>query len=552
MNLENDDLEKIILKNAILHEGKADLKTIVNKLLGNHPELRGNVGELMKDLKPAIERINSLSLDQQVELVRGKYPDIIETKKPTEEKRLPDLKNVRGRVVMRLAPSPSGPLHLGHSRMCILNDEYVKRYGGELILRIEDTNPNNIYKPAYEMIREDAEWLGVNVTQYLIQSERMELYYERARELIKMQYAYMCSCESEDFKKKLIKSEACPHRDLSVNESMELFNKIVKEGPTGFPPVLVIKTDLKHPNPAIRDWIAFRYIKEKHPHTGSKYHFYPLMNFSVAIDDHELGLTNIIRGMDHLNNTERQKYIFKYFNWNLPEYFHYGLINIADTILSTTTMRKGIQSGEFVGWDDVRLATLRALKSRGYQPGTFRKYWIDSGLNDVNSEFSWEIFNSINKQFIDKIADRYFFVSDPVTIKVESSPETDVRIPLYPRDDSRGFRIHKIGSNPKLVVERKDLESIADGVEIRLKDLYNIKKENGRFIYTGTENKGDRKKIIHWLQEDSPNFKVVMPDASEFRGKIERNGLNANGIIQFERFGFVNKKSVEFGLFLHK
>ena len=552
MNLENDDLEKIILKNAILHAGKADLKTIVNKMLGNHPELRGMVGELMKDLKPAIERINSLSLDQQVELVRSKYPDIIETKKPTEERRLPDLKNVRGRVVMRLAPSPSGPLHLGHSRMCILNDEYVKRYGGELILRIEDTNPNNIYKPAYEMIREDAEWLGVNVTQYLIQSERMELYYERARELIRMQYAYMCSCESEDFKKKLIKSEACPHRDLSVNESMELFNKIVKEGPTGFPPVLVIKTDLKHPNPAIRDWIAFRYIKGDHPHTGSKYHFYPLMNFSVAIDDHELGLTNIIRGMDHLNNTERQKYIFKYFNWNLPEYFHYGLINIADTILSTTTMRKGIQSGEFVGWDDVRLATLRALKSRGYQPGTFRKYWIDSGLNDVNSEFSWEIFNSINKQFIDKIADRYFFVSDPVTIKVESSPETDVRIPLYPRDDSRGFRIHKIGSNPKLVVERKDLESLADGVELRLKDLYNIKKENGRFIYTGTENKGDRKKIIHWLQEDSPNFKVVMPDASEFRGKIERNGLNANGIIQFERFGFVNKKSVEFGLFLHK
>ena len=552
MNLENDDLEKIILKNAILHEGKADLKTIVNKMLGSHPELRGNVGELMKDLKPVIERINSLSLDQQVELVRSKYPDIIETKKPTEERRLPDLKNVRGKVVMRLAPSPSGPLHLGHSRMCILNDEYVKRYGGELILRIEDTNPNNIYKPAYEMIREDAEWLGVNVTQYLIQSERMELYYERARELIKMQYAYMCSCESEDFKKKLIKSEACPHRDLSVNESMELFNKIVKEGPTGFPPVLVIKTDLKHPNPAIRDWIAFRYIKGDHPHTGSKYHFYPLMNFSVAIDDHELGLTNIIRGMDHLNNTERQKYIFKYFNWNLPEYFHYGLINIADTILSTTTMRKGIQSGEFVGWDDVRLATLRALKSRGYQPETFRKYWIDSGLNDVNSEFSWEIFNSINKQFIDKIADRYFFVSDPVTIKVESSPETDVRIPLYPRDDSRGFRIHKIGSNPKLVVERKDLESLADGVEIRLKDLYNIKKENGRFVYTGTENKGDRKKIIHWLQEDSPNFKVVMPDASEFRGKIERNGLNANGIIQFERFGFVNKKSVEFGLFLHK
>ena len=483
MNSLNTDIEKNVLKNAIEHDGRAELKSVVNKLLGSYPELRSSIKDLMADINLSISKINSMSIEEQISLANEKYSDILIVEKKNEEHHLPDLKNVKGKVVMRMAPSPSGPLHIGHSRMLILNDEYVKRYGGELILRIEDTNPNNIYPQAYDMIQEDTRWLDVNFTQFVIQSERMELYYKRARELILMGKAYICKCRVEDFKRDLMESKACPHRNLPPEMMVEQFDQIITGQDKDLKPVLVIKTDLNHPNPAVRDWIAFRVIETPHPHTGKKYRFYPLMNFSVAVDDHELELTHVIRGMDHLNNTERQKYIFNYFKWDIPEYFHYGLINIQDAILSTTSMRKGIEAGEYRGWDDVRLATLLALRRRGYQKETFRKYWIDSGLNDVNSDFSWEIFNSMNRQFIDHSANRYFFVSDPVKVKINGSPETESMIPLYPKESERGFRKYSLGKDQTLYLQKSDINDAKEDDTVRLKDLYNIIYKDGAWHY---------------------------------------------------------------------
>ncbi len=551
MNSLNTDIEKNVLKNAIEHDGRAELKSVVNKLLGSYPELRSSIKDLMADINLSISKINSMSIEEQISLANEKYSDILIVEKKNEEHHLPDLKNVKGKVVMRMAPSPSGPLHIGHSRMLILNDEYVKRYGGELILRIEDTNPNNIYPQAYDMIQEDTRWLDVNFTQFVIQSERMELYYKRARELILMGKAYICKCRVEDFKRDLMESKACPHRNLPPEMMVEQFDQIITGHDKDLKPVLVIKTDLNHPNPAVRDWIAFRVIETPHPHTGKKYRFYPLMNFSVAVDDHELELTHVIRGMDHLNNTERQKYIFNYFKWDIPEYFHYGLINIQDAILSTTSMRKGIEAGEYRGWDDVRLATLLALRRRGYQKETFRKYWIDSGLNDVNSDFSWEIFNSMNRQFIDHSANRYFFVSDPVKVKINGSPETESMIPLYPKESERGFRKYSLGKDQTLYLQKSDINDAKENDTVRLKDLYNIIYKDGAWHYLDSENK-TRRKIIHWVKDDSPEFEVYKPDGTTDRGFIESDAVKANGIVQFERYAFVNKTSERYALYLHK
>jgi glutamyl-tRNA synthetase len=548
----NSDIEKLVLKNAIMHDGKADVGSVVNKFVGVFPEMKPRIREVMGEIKASVERINSLSIDEQMNLATGKYPEILVDEKKSNEHPLAQLKNVKGRVVMRMAPSPSGPLHLGHTRMCILNDEYVKRYGGELILRIEDTNPNNIYPPAYDMIPEDNKWLGVNFTSLVIQSERIPLYYERAQELIMMGKAYMCTCDVEEFKRDLMNSTACPHREMKPEEHLEMFRNVINGKEKSKSPVLIIKTDLFHPNPAVRDWIAFRVIDKEHPHTGKRFRFYPLMNFSVAIDDHELGLTHVIRGSDHINNTERQKYIFRYFGWEIPEYFHYGTIHIGDTILKTSLMRKGIESGQYIGWDDVQLATVRALARRGYKPETFRKYWIDSGLKDVNSDFSWDIFNSINRQFIDKSSNRYFFVPNPVKIRVEDAPETISNIPLYPNDDSRGYRKYSVERNPVISVPGSDLKDLGEGEIIRLKDLYNIKKEGESFKFAGKENTGSRKRIIQWVPGDGIEFSILKPDGTTDTGVVEPLLLNKRGIFQMERYAFINVVGDHTGLFLHR
>ena len=174
-----EDLRNIILKyalqNAILHNGKANYKAVMGKIMAENPSLRPRAKELIGEVKKIVEEINSLSLEEQKKELEEIAPELLERKKKEEKKELEDLPKVHGSVRMRLAPSPSGPMHIGQSRMAILNDEYVKKYGGKLFLRIEDTNPHNILPEAYDMIPEDLEWLGVKVHEIVIQSDRFEL-----------------------------------------------------------------------------------------------------------------------------------------------------------------------------------------------------------------------------------------------------------------------------------------------------------------------------------------------------------------------------------------
>ena len=164
--------------------------------------------------------------------------------------------------------------------------------------------------------------------------------------------------------------------------------------------IVVIKTDLEDPNPALRDFVALRVVEDSHPRQLTKYRLWPLYNYAVAIDDYHLGITHVLRGKDHLNNTLKQKWIYKYLEWDEPEYIHYGLVSIPNTNLKTSKIRESINNGEFSGWDDCRLATLKGLARRGYRPETFLKYWENSGLKEVDIKFSWQNFDAMNKDII--------------------------------------------------------------------------------------------------------------------------------------------------------
>ena len=553
--MENSTLRKAIEKhaisNALDHEGKANTGSVVSRILGEFPDLRSRVGEIMPLINETVKRINSMQVQDQLSMAQNEFPEILVKEKKVQEHHLPELRNVKGKVVMRLAPSPSGPLHIGHSRMAILNDEYVRRYGGELILRIEDTNPANIDPIAYEQIPRDLEWLGVNVTDTVVQSDRMVLYYEEARNLISMGKMYACSCKPEFFKEMLQKSEACPHRETSPESNLEQFENAVSGKMKSREAVFVMKTDLRHPNPSVRDWIAFRIIDAPHPRQGKKFRLYPLMNFSVAVDDHLLGLTHVIRGKDHINNTEKQKYIFHYNRWKLPEYYHYGLVDFPDVILKTSIIKKGIQAGEYKGWDDIRLGTLMAFRRRGYRKETFRKYWVDSGMREIDSEFSKEIFDSIDRGIIEPTTPRLFFMKDPVSVKISGSPEMEVSFPNHPTNSGMGARSYRIGADPSVSVCKDDWAPLEIGETIRLKDFCNISKTVNGAEYVGREPvKGI--KIVQWGPEESSDFKVYRTDGTVDTGLIEPSGKGARGVYQFERYGFVNIATNSEAYFLHR
>ncbi len=541
------EIYKFALQNAVKFGGKANTGAVIGKIVSQKPELKDKISEVAKEVNEVVKKVNAMKIEKQTYELKRAAPDMLEEKKHEKKHELPKLKNTEGKVVMRFAPSPSGPLHIGHAFVLSINSEYCRHYNGELILRIEDTNPDNIYSKSYEMIPEDANWVTKNnIKKVIVQSDRLEIYYRYAEQLINMAKAYVCTCDPTYFKTLSEQMTACPCRELSANEHNGKWKAMFDEYKQG-QAVLRIKTDLKHKNPAMRDWAAFRINDSEHPRAGNKYRVWPLMNFAVAIDDHELSVTHTVRGKDHVDNEKRQKYIFDYFSWKVPEHQYIGRINFEGMIVSCSETRKLIESGKYTGWDDVRIPFLQALKKRGYQPDAFIRYALDIGitLNDKNvpKDDFFKTLNAFNKEIIDYASDRYFFVENPVKIEIKNAPEKEVRIALYPDDEKRGFR--EFGTKNVFYIAKKDFDELKEKKIYRLMDCLNFVRKGKSFEFHSEEyeifkEKGE--KIMHWVPEETGNFDVdvLMPDASLISGIGEKNlvKLKEGEVCQLERFGF--------------
>jgi glutamyl-tRNA synthetase len=543
-------LKKYALQNALRYNGKANANAVLGKVLAEQPTLRDNINEIKSKISDIIDLVNSQSLSLQKEELFKLAPDLIDKKKePVKERILQELKNVGDKVVMRFAPGPSGPLHIGHARAAVLNDEYCKKYDGKLILRLEDTNPVKILPEAYDMIKEDLDWLGVKYHEVVVQSDRFDIYYKYARELLENEHAYICTCDVEDWRDRKSKGQACKDRKSSSNENLERWQKMLDgtfgEGEASY----IIKTDLNHPNPAIRDFIAFRIIdKPQHLRTKDKYRVYPLMNFSVAIDDHLLGLTHVLRGKDHLNNTYRQGYLHNYLKWTRPEYIHYGWVSIEDTILKTSEITGKISKGEIGDWTDVRLGTFRALSARGIEPDAIRKYWIEVGTKEVDMKFSWETLYAFNRDIVDAKAPRYFFVPEPVQLSLRGKSELEGHAPTHPSYPERGVRKVKLSADTSgeipIYLSAKDWGEVKGEQLFRLKDLCNVKPLPEKVIeYQGDELSELRKvngKIVQWVSgQKYLNVNLIMPDGEIVSGYGEHQLRSALGeLVQLERIGF--------------
>ncbi len=536
-----DTIRKFALQNAVFFKGTANPKAVVGKILGGCPELRSKAAEITPLINQIVEEVNAMGLEAQTKALAEVDSTMLVKEKKERKYELPELENVDGKVVMRIAPGPSGPLHLGHTRVSILNDEYVKRYGGDLVLRFEDTNPEKIDPDAYDMIPEDLEWLGVKCNRKYIQSDRFEMYYDYTRKLLEAGHAYVCTCDAEHWRQLKEQKQACPCHDLPVETQLERYDKFLageyKEGEA----VVVVKTDIAHPNPAVRDFVALRLVDHPHPLTGDKYVAYPMMNLSVAIDDHEMGMTHVIRGKDHLNNTFRQEYIFDYFGWKKPVYYHYGLVNIPDTVLKTSLIKQSIGEGEYSGWDDVRTGTVRAMARRGIKPEAIRRYWVESGIKPVDITFTWENLYGMNRDVIDGVSNRYFFVGNPVRYDIDGIDEIVGKAPLHPDHPERGDRVYKLEDPRTIFLSSDDSKTFLDVGMVRLKDLCNI--EYGLPAkFAGDDVSVLRKGVraVQWVGTDSVKASLVMPDGSITEGLVEGAVLREESeTVQLERIGFV-------------
>ncbi len=537
------------LKNAVQHNNVPKAGTVLGALMGKHPECRSKAKELSLVLQEVLTEVAALSLDERKSKLMELAPELLEKKeKKVRESGLKPLKNVgENGVVMRFAPNPSGPLHLGHSRAAYLNDYYVHKYGGRYVIRIEDTDPRRVEPENYELLLEDIEWLGLTNTEICYQSDRLDIYYKHARELITRGGAYVCMCDAEEFRELKNSKKPCPCRSNTVEENLSLWNRMLAcEFCEGMITVR-LKTDIEHPDPAMRDFSIFR-IVDAPPHPRCDARVYPLMNFSVVVDDHLLGMTHVIRGKDHIANTKRQQYIYDYFGWKTPLYFHYGKMSIGDVILSTSAIKEGIATGEYTGWDDIHLGTLKAIARRGIKAEAVRNAMIDIGIGQTDISFSWQNLFAKNKEIVDPVANRYFFVPDPVRCDVKDAPEQTARIPFHPNDELRGLR--ELIFKGVLFVSKDDL---AGASMVRFKDLFNASIEwDGdipHLTYAGDSLEKARTAkahIVQWLPEGAAVPCVLHKPDGDLTGLCEPGVLNEyDSVVQFERIGFARIDSVD-------
>jgi len=541
-----DLIDKYALQNAVKYGSTPQVDAVIKKLLGEHKELRPRAKEMIPLIREALEIIEEMSSKECEDHLKKIAPELIEDlgKRKEPQRGLPELK-VEGidKVVMRFAPNPNGPATLGSVRGIIINSEYAKRYNGKFIIRFDDTDPQT-KRPmieAYEWYLDDCDWLNARPDEVVIASDRIETYYEYAKKLIEMSEAYVCFCSGEEFKSYKDSANDCPHRCSEPSENLKQWADMLEGRYEEKEAVLRIKTDMKNPNPALRDWVAFRIVKTSHPRTWERYIIWPMLDFESALEDHILGVTHIIRGKDLRDSERRQRFLYDHLGWTYPETIHWGRVKIHEFgKFSTSMLKKGIEEGTYTGWDDPRLPTLRALKRRGIRPEAVRNFMTSLGVGETDISLSLETLHAENKKLVDPKANRYFFVWDPVKIEIEGGPRV-THPPIHPGKEER--REIKIG--PELYLCKSDLSDISIKDRIRLKDLFNIEItsiEPLKAVFVGVEL--EKIKIIHWVPSDGITIRVLSSDGviDGLGEPLIQNELG--NVVQFERFGFVMVDSI--------
>jgi len=381
MKIPKETIKAYALKNAIAHDGKAVQGAVISSLFAEGMK-KEEIKDYIKIVNEIISEVNKLGFEKQ-----EKEFEKLKNKVSERETRegLPEIPNTEKGIATRFRPAPSGPLHIGHIISNLISSLYVKKFGGKFYVIIDDTSPETTLKEAYENIKKDCDWIFGNVTKYLNASDRMEIYYKYAEELIKKNSAYVCTCSQNDFKKFSENKKDCLCRKFNVKENLERWKKMLdKKGFKTGEAVLRFKSGMQNKNPALRDFPLARINEHSHAKQKKKYRVWALMNLSVAVDDMELGMTHIIRGKDHRDNAERQKMIFDVFNRIYPWCAFIGRIKFEDLVLSKRKITALIKSGEYSGYEDEKLPTIASLRKRNFDKTLFEKFVEQRGLTEVD------------------------------------------------------------------------------------------------------------------------------------------------------------------------
>ena len=434
----------------------------------------------------------------------------------------------KGAVHTRFPPEPNGYLHLGHAKSICLNFGIAQEFGGLCNLRLDDTNPVAEKAEYAEAIKDDVKWLGFNWEERLFHaSDYFDQLFEWAKDLIKSNKAFVCDLSFEEMRKArgtlVSPGEHSPFRDRTIEENLDLFEKMkVGAFPEGTK-TLRVKIDMASPNMNLRDPVIYRIIHKDHPKTGDQWKIYPSYDFAHGQSDSIEGITHSLCTLEF----EHHRPLYDWFCENLkihhPQQIEFARLNLTYVVMSKRKMLRLVEEGHVSGWDDPRMPTLQGMRRRGFSPQTILDFSERVGLAKRENVIEVELLEHCLRQDLNKRAPRRLGVLNPLKLTIENYPDgqsEEIDAVNNPENPEEGTR--KVPFSSELFIDRNDFMEdppkkyfrLAPGKEVRLKYAYYVTCKE--FL---TNEEGEITEVICTYDPESRGGDS--PDGRKVKGTIQ-------------------------------
>ena len=444
---------------------------------------------------------------------------------------LKDLKaGIVKKVQLRHPPEPSGYLHIGHVRNIMLNYGIAEKFNGICNLRFDDTNPTKEKQEFVDSIKDDVHWLGFDYKNVFYATDYFQGNYEIAVKLIKDGKAFVCDLSPDELSKyRGTLSEPgvnSPYRNRSIEENLELFEKMKTGEFEAGACCLRAKIDMSSPNINMRDPVIYRIQYNAHQRIGKSWNIYPSYDFSHPLDDALEGVTHSICGLEFEDHRPLYNWVVENSGLSTrPKQIEYSNLTIKGVVIGKRNIKRFVSEGKISGFDDPRIYTLRGLKRRGVLPQSLLEFSREAGVSKTTTVCEMSFFEHFVRDGLNKIAKRIMAVVSPLKLIITNYPENqeeDIILQDYPQNEQTTNRNYKFGK--ELFIEREDFMENPEkgfhrlfvGNKVRLKSAYIIectsfdKDENGNVsciyaTYDKNTKSGENgsnikvKSTIHWL-----------------------------------------------------
>ena len=435
------------------------------------------------------------------------------------------------KIITRFPPEPNGYLHIGHAKSIVINFGLADEFNGLTNLRFDDTNPLKEDIEYVNSIKEDVKWLGFEWDNLLFASNYFEEMYKRAVLLIKKGLAYVDDLSADEIRQYrgtlTEPGKDSPYRTRSIEENLDLFEKMREGVYENGQKVLRAKIDMSSPNINLRDPVIYRIAHATHHNTGDKWCIYPMYAFAHPLEDAIEGVTHSICTIEF----EDQRPLY---NWvveqcemeSTPQQIEFGRLNVTNTVMSKRKLKQLVDEGFVDGWDDPRMPTISGMRRKGFTPESIVSFVRETGIHKGSGAVDSQMLEHFVREDLKLKAPRTMGVIDPLKVVITNYPEGQIELldaEINPENPEMGTR--KIPFSREIYIEQDDFMEeppkkyfrLFPGNEVRLKNAYFIKCEevvkdsNGKVVelrctydpetksgtgFTGRKVKG----TIHWVE----------------------------------------------------